>query len=53
MTSVTESQIDLSTNFLKSYVQFRLLSVDSWDKYAHIAMDTYARLLSGFIQNKN
>lgn len=53
MTSVAESQIDLSTNFLKSYVQFRLLSVDSWDKYAHIVMDSYARLLSGFIQNKS
>ena len=50
MTNTAESQINLSTNFLKSYVQFRLSFIDSWDEYAHAAMNTYAKMLSRFIQ---
>jgi len=50
MASITESQIDLSTNFLKSYVPFRLSIMDSWDQYAHTVMNTYAKMLSQFIQ---
>ncbi|MBI5859217.1 MAG: hypothetical protein HZB73_00430 [Nitrosarchaeum sp.] len=47
---VTESQIGTSTDFLKSYVQFRLSIIDSWDQYTHITMNTYAKMLSRFIQ---
>ena len=50
MTNITESQIASSTDFLKSYVQFRLSIIDSWDEYTHIAMNTYAKMLSQFIQ---
>jgi len=50
MTNIAESQIDLSTDFLKSYVQFRLSLIDSWDEYAHAVMNTYAKMLSRFIQ---
>jgi len=48
--NITESQIGVSTDFLKSYVQFRLSAVDSWDEYAHMTMNMYAKMLSGFIQ---
>ena len=50
MTKIAESQIGLSADFLKSYVQFRLSIIDSWDQYAHAAMNTYAKILSRFIQ---
>lgn len=50
MTNIAESKIDLSTDFLKSYVQFRLSLIDSWDQYAHTALNTYAKMLSQFIQ---
>lgn len=50
MTNIAESQVGLSTDFLKSYVQFRLSLIDSWDEYAHTAMNAYAKMLSGFIQ---
>lgn len=47
---VTESQIGTSTDFLKTYVQFRLSIIDLWDQYAHTAMNMYAKTLSRFIQ---
>jgi hypothetical protein len=50
MANITESQIGLSTDFLKSYVQFRLSVIDSWDQYTHTTMNTYAKMLSQFIQ---
>jgi len=50
MANITESQIGLSTDFLKSYVQFRLSVIDSWDQYAHTSMNIYAKMLSQFIQ---
>lgn len=50
MTNIAELQIGVSTDFLKSYVQFRLSIIDSWDKYTHTAMNTYAKMLSKFIQ---
>lgn len=50
MANIIMSQIGLSTDFLKSYVQFRLLVIDSWDQYAHTAMNPYAKMLSQFIQ---
>ena len=50
MANITESQIDLSTDFLKSYVQFRLSIIDSWDPYVHTSMNIYAKMLSRFIQ---
>ncbi|MGI0047492.1 MAG: hypothetical protein ACREBB_09965 [Nitrosotalea sp.] len=43
ITNMTISQIDMVTNFAKMYVQFRLGTIDSCDKIAHIVMDNYAR----------
>ena len=51
MANITESQIDLSTNFLKSYIPFRLSVIDSWDQYVHTLTNTYAKTLSQFIQD--
>lgn len=51
MATITESQIDLTTDILKSYVPFRLSVLDSWDKYMHTLTNTYAKTLSQFIQN--
>jgi len=43
ITNMTMSQIDMSTNFAQMYVQFRLTTIDSYDKVAHMMMDNYAR----------
>jgi len=50
ITTVIESQIDLSTDFVKRYIQFRLSSIDSWDKYTHTGIDMYAKFLAEYIQ---
>jgi len=43
ITNMAMSQIDMSTNFAQMYVQFRLTTIDSYDKVAHMMMDNYAR----------
>jgi len=48
ITNMTMSQIDMATNFAKMYVQFRLATIDSYDKVAHIMMNSYARAWNQF-----
>lgn len=48
ITDMVLSQIDMSTNFAKMYVQFRLDTIDSYDKVAHLMMDNYARSWNQF-----
>jgi len=47
---IFESQIDLYANFVKIYIQFRLSQIDSWDKYHHACVNTYAKSWSEFLQ---
>ncbi|HET6458874.1 MAG TPA: hypothetical protein VFG24_08365 [Nitrosopumilaceae archaeon] len=42
------SQIDMSANFAKMYVQFRIGTIDSYDKVAHLMMDSYAKAWNQF-----
>lgn len=46
--SVIESQFDFNANLLRSYIQFRLSFMDSWDKFAHHWVNMYARNFSKF-----
>ena len=46
--SMTKYQIDMTANFAKMYVQFRLATIDSYDKVAHIMMDSYAKAWNQF-----
>lgn len=39
------TQIDISTNFLKSYVQLCISTIDSYEEYMKILMDSYAKTL--------
>ena len=48
ITHMTMSQIDMAANFAKMYVQFRLAAIDSYDKIAHVMMDSYARAWNQF-----
>ena len=41
-------QIDMATNFAKMYVQFRLATIDSYDKVTHTMMDSYAKAWNQF-----
>lgn len=51
-TNIVESQIDLSTNCVRRYIQFRLSSMDVWDKFMHICLNMYAKSLSELLQKK-
>jgi len=44
----TTSQIETSTNFMRTYVQMRISAIKSYDKYAHIMMDSYAKMFSQY-----
>ena len=48
VTNMTVYQIDMAANFAKMYVQFRLVTIDSYDKIVHTMMDSYARAWSQF-----
>ena len=48
ITELTLNQIELATNFAKMYVQFRLSTLDSYDKAVHLMMDTYAKAWAQF-----
>ena len=52
ITDMTLSQIELATNFAKTYVQFRLSALDSYDKLIHLMMDSYAKAWTQFNSNK-
>jgi len=44
----TTSQIETSTNFMRTYVQMRVSAIKSYDKYVHTMMDSYATMLSQY-----
>jgi len=52
ITDMALSQIELTTNFAKMYVQFRLSTLDSYDKLIHLMMDSYAKAWTQFNSNK-
>jgi hypothetical protein len=45
-TKTASSQIDVSTNFMKTYVKMRISALEAYDKYMHMMMDSYANMLS-------
>lgn len=51
VTTIMKSQIDFSTDFTKRYIQFRLSSIDSWDKYTHTCIDMYAKFLANSLKD--
>jgi len=48
LTNFYSSQIEMSTNFLREYVKMRISAIKSSDKYLHLMMDSYAKMLSQF-----
>ena len=48
ITKVYLSQIDISTNFLRTYSQMRISTIKSFDNYMHMMMEYYAKMLSQF-----
>lgn len=46
--NMTKYQIDMAANFAKMYVEFRLATIDSYDKVLHIMMDNYAKAWNQF-----
>ena len=41
-------QIEMSTQFLRTYVKMRISAIQSFDKFLHVMMDSYAKMLSQF-----
>jgi hypothetical protein len=55
VTKLYLSQIDISTNFLRTYSQMRISVIKSFDSYMHMMMESYAKMLSLFnshLENK-
>ena len=49
--NITENyskQIEMSTHLMSNYVKMRISAIQTFDKYMHITMDSYAMLLSQF-----
>jgi len=44
----TTSQIETSTNFMKTNIQMRVSAIKSYDKYVHTMMDFYSKMLSQY-----
>ncbi len=51
LTNFYSSQIDMSTNYLRSYVKMRISAIKSYDRYLHLMMNSYAKTLSQFNSN--
>jgi len=41
-------QIEMSTHLMSNYVKMRISAIQTFDKYMHVTMDSYAMLLSQF-----
>ena len=48
LTNFYANQIDISTNFLRSYVQLRISAIKSYDRYAHVMIDYFAKMSSQY-----
>jgi len=42
------SQIETSTNFMRTYTQMRISALKSYDRHVHTMMDSYANMLSQY-----
>jgi len=45
---ISTSQIETSTNFMRTYAQMRISAIKSYDKYIHTMMDSYAKMFSQY-----
>jgi len=45
---IATSQIEVSTNFMRAYVQMRVSVIKSYDKYVHTMLDFYSKMLSQY-----
>ena len=50
---IAESNINMSTGLVKSYLEFRLSFVDLWDKQMHSYMDMCTKTFTELIQKKD
>lgn len=50
VSKIHESQIDMVTGFVRSYIQFRLSTIDSWDKFMHTYVNMAAKSFSEYSQ---
>jgi len=49
---MTNTQIGISSNLLKSYTTLRIAGIKSFDRYVHVMMSAYANILSQFNNSK-
>jgi len=47
-TEIYSSQIENHSSFLKLYSKMRTSGIRSYDKFAHVMMDSYAKMISDF-----
>lgn len=51
VTEMWLNQIDYYENYLKWYSQMRISGMKTYEKFIHLAMDSYSRSLSNFTRN--
>lgn len=47
------NNIDMTTKFFDAYVMMRTTAIKSFDNYAHIMMESYAKILAQFNESMN
>jgi len=52
-TEIYSSQIENYSSFLNWYSKMRTSGMRSFDKFAHVMMDSYAKMISDFPKNSN
>lgn len=48
LTAMSLKQIDQSSKYLEAYAQMRVSSLQTYDNFMHVMMDSYAKTLSQF-----
>ena len=50
LTAITLKQIDQSSKYLEAYAQMRVSSLQTYDNFMHVMMDSYAKTLQSILK---
>ena len=50
LTAITLKQIDQSSKYLEAYAQMRVSSLQTYDNFMHVMMDSYAKTLQSVLK---
>ena len=53
LTETALSQLEISNNMQKAYVQTRIAGIKSYDQFMHLVMDYYGKMMSNLMSSMN